>query len=155
QKADPSEFKDTFLVLSAALTGIARGKLVSFADPLNLWREYFDRANDKQAPAFVALLRIAKDVDLPVPTGETNDGRIPQDRVDQLVRAIEAREDTKFLARSIVLMWYLGSWYEPDALKALTGPNPPPFISHEVISPMAYTHGWLWRVAQAHPMGYS
>src|SRR5262245_30138694 len=81
QKADPSEFKDTFLVLSAALTGIARGKLVSFADPLNLWREYFDRANDKQAPAFVALLRIAKDVDLPVPTGETNDGRIPQDRV--------------------------------------------------------------------------
>jgi len=25
----------------------------------------------------------------------------------------------------------------------------------KVISPTAYTQGWTWRVAQAHPMGYS
>ena len=25
----------------------------------------------------------------------------------------------------------------------------------KVISPAAYTQGWTWRVAQAHPMGYS
>ena len=24
-----------------------------------------------------------------------------------------------------------------------------------MISPKAYTQGWVWRVAQAHPMGYS
>src|SRR6185436_7982925 len=53
QKADPIADKQTFLVLSAALTGIAKAKLEPFADPLNLWREYFDRANnDEQAPAF-------------------------------------------------------------------------------------------------------
>ena len=26
-------------------------------------------------------------------------------------------DDAKFLARSIVLLWYLGSWYEPDDLQ--------------------------------------
>jgi len=158
QKADPTADKETFLVLSAALTGIAKKKLDPFADPLNLWREYFNRANnDQHAAVFVALLRIAKGAALQVPPDETNGGVIPQDKVDQLASAIEARDETKFLARSIVLMWYLGSWYEPDVLKALTGPNPPPLllIPHEVISPTAYTHGWLWRVAQAHPMGYS
>jgi len=29
------------------------------------------------------------------------------------------------------------------------------FIAHTVVSPKAYTQGWLWRVIQAHPMGYS
>ena len=66
--------------------------------------------------------------------------------------------DTKFLARSIVLMWYLGAWYDPDDLKRLVdarAADQPLFIVHTVISSKAYTQGWLWRVIQAHPMGYS
>jgi hypothetical protein len=54
-------------------------------------------------------------------------------------------------------MWYLGAWYEPAHLKQLVDSRsgPPAFIPHIVISPKAYTQGWLWRVIQAHPMGYS
>ena len=98
-------------------------------------------------------MKIAKDANLQVPTD--NGQVIKQEVVDKLVQKIEANEDTKYLARSIVLMWYLGSWYEPSELKRLTTPNAVPFIGHEVVSPTAYTHGWVWRVAQAHPMGYS
>jgi hypothetical protein len=61
-----------------------------------------------------------------------------------------------YLGRSIVLAWYLGVWYDPDVLKRYNTPNQPfPVPVERVISPAAYTQGWTWRVAQAHPMGYS
>ena len=47
--------------------------------------------------------------------------RLPRtiaNRRHDIVTAVNAgNDDTKFLARSIVLLWYLGSWYEPDDLK--------------------------------------
>jgi hypothetical protein len=153
QSANPAADMDVFVTLSAALTGIAKAKLAPGVDPLGVKNEYFDLANSKQAAAFAALLKIAKDANLQVPTD--NGQVIKQEVVDKLVQEIEANEDTKYLARSIVLMWYLGSWYEPSELKRLTTPNAVPFIGHEVVSPTAYTQGWVWRVAQAHPMGYS
>jgi hypothetical protein len=56
--------------------------------------------------------------------------------------------DICFLARSVMLAWYLGSWYAPADLAARRSTN-------VVISSIAYTQGWSWNVAQAHPMGYS
>lgn len=148
------ENMETFAKLSAALTGIAKARLAPDTDPINIKQEYFKQASDpKHAATFAALLQMAKNTNLQIP-GPDTDGIIKQDDVDKLVAKIEANEDTRFLARSIVLMWYLGSWYEPSDLQALTKPNPRPF-SHTVISPKAYTQGWLWRVVQAHPMGYS
>jgi hypothetical protein len=77
------------------------------------------------------------------------------DRAQAIIDKVQATPDTKYLARSIVLMWYLGAWYDPDHLRALVErPNPPP-AKFEVISPKAYTQGWALRVAQAHPMGFS
>jgi hypothetical protein len=144
----------TFVTLSAALTGVAKSRLAPESDPVGIGGDYFKWVMDKQPNAFASLLQIAKSANLQIPDASTG-GIIKQDDVDKLVKQIEARDDTKFLARSVVLMWYLGSWYEPNDLKSLTLPNPPRFISHTVISPKAYTQGWLWRVAQAHPMGYS
>jgi hypothetical protein len=80
--------------------------------------------------------------------------RTPQAIIDRS----QASDDTKFLARSIVLIWYLGSWYSPADLKRLVDDRlarVPLFVRHTVISPKAYTQGWVWRIAQAHPMGYS
>jgi hypothetical protein len=61
----------------------------------------------------------------------------------------QSEVDAKYLARSIVLMWYLGAWYDPDKLQTS---NASDFV---VISPKAYTQAWALRVAQAHPMGFS
>lgn len=148
-----AEDESVFVDLSAALTGIAKARLAPGADPIDVKKIYFRRASDpSHATAFAGLLQLTRAAQLQIPDG-TN-GVIPQDKVDVLADWIEAREDTKFLARSIVLMWYLGAWYEPHDLKKLTE-DPGAFVQHTIISPKAYTQGWLWRVAQAHPMGYS
>ena len=166
--APPSDF-DVFLTLSAALTGIARAKLAPNVDPLDVKTQYFNRASgkkddqqkieqdDRRAAFFAALVKIARDANLQVPPTPATDGIIKQEDVARLVTQIEqGGDDVKYLARSIVLMWYLGSWYEPVELKRLATPtNSIPFIGHEVVSPAAYTTGWVWRIAQAHPMGYS
>jgi len=156
QAADPPTDLEVFVTLSSALTGIAGNKLKPFADSLDLSKDYLtwvtDWAAKKPSTAFTTLLQITRSTSLPV---FKDDGIIKQPDVDRLVKAIEGKGDEpKYLARSIVLMWYLGSWYEPDDLKnlPLTAPS---FIKHTVISPKAYTQGWVWRVAQAQPMGYS
>jgi hypothetical protein len=149
-----------FVLLSAALTGIAEEKLApNFrrlpsptnidleqsdpgSDPVNVKQEYFDWVNRRSQPTFRRLLQFAKD------------SRNASDRAQAIIDKVQARPDTKYLARSIVLMWYLGAWYDPDHLQKLELPNPPP-IKFKVISPKAYTQGWVWRVAQTHPMGFS
>ena len=146
-----------FTKLSAALTGVAHTKLAPLSpsvDPVNVREEYFRQVSDpKYKAGFAALLQLTKAANLQIPAGDT-DGVIPQDKVDALASKIEERDETKFLARSIVLMWYLGAWYEPDDLKKIAA-NPKAEAFPKVISSKAYTQGWLWRVAQAHPMGYS
>jgi hypothetical protein len=153
--AQPAESdRVIFAKLSAGLTGVAHEKLAPRADPIDVKEEYFRRVSDpKYAAVFTALLQLTRAANLQVPGGDT-DGVIPQDKVDALASKIEERDDTKFLARSIVLMWYLGAWYEPDDLKKIAA-NPKAEAFPTIISPKAYTQGWLWRVAQAHPMGYS
>jgi hypothetical protein len=134
---------DAFLELSAALTGIRKEKLTPATDSLGIKEDYFKWVNEKDPAAFALLLQITK-----------NNKDAPQAIIDKS----QASNDTKFLARSIVLMWYLGSWYAPDDLKQLVDekssrvPRP---VLHTVISPKAYTQSWVWRIAQAHPMGYS
>ena len=54
---------------------------------------------------------------------------------------------------AVILAWYLGVWYGPTVLAQV--PAPFPVNPLKVVSPVAYTQGWVWRVAQAHAMGYS
>jgi Membrane bound FAD containing D-sorbitol dehydrogenase len=143
QSANPDSDMGTFVTLSEALTGIPAGKLAPDTDSIGIKHDYFKWINEKEPTAFVSLLKMAKD--------NANSSQA-------MIEKLQATDDTKFLARSIVLMWYLGSWYAPGDLKRLvdsrSSPNPV-FIPHTVISPKAYTQGWVWRIAQAHPMGYS
>jgi hypothetical protein len=186
QSGNPNSSEDMilFVLLSAALTGVFEAKLapgfgpkdprirgperVQFirnlklsdfpgtdfgSDPVDIKRQYFDWVNKKKnhSATFRRLLQIAKD------------SLNASDRAEAIIDRVNATPDTntKYLARSIVLMWYLGAWYEPDNLRELANAfanqrNPPPWASKfEVISPTAYTQGWAWRVARAHPMGFS
>jgi hypothetical protein len=144
----------SFVLLSAALTGIAEVKLAPGfdlaksepgSDPVDVKQEYFNWVNKRRPAALKRLLQIAADSQ-----------KLPAaDRAQAIIDKAQATPDTKYLARSIVLMWYLGAWYDPDNLRALVErPNPPP-AKFEIISPKAYTQGWALRVAQAHPMGFS
>ena len=125
-----------FIGVSAALTGISETKLSPGRDPLNVKQAYFDRA--EKYSQFEQLLRLY----------ESNKDKPDKDEIAKIVLD---QPDVRFLARSIILAWYLGAWYEPAILK--NSPAPP--IKFEVISSAAYTQGFVWRIAQAHPMGYS
>jgi hypothetical protein len=160
--ADPNspQDMDAFVKMSAALTGTAVKMLAPDTDSLGMRQVYFDflaRSKDRAA-GLAALLQVAKSVNLPIPADPTLGGIIQQGDVDNLAQAIAAKgDDAKYFARSIVLMWYFGAWYEPKVLQTLaTAPDPSKvFVGHTIVSAKAYTQGWLWRVAQAHPMGYS
>jgi hypothetical protein len=145
-----------FLVLSAALTGV---RVVNLApefsldsskdildqdpgvDPINIKNEYFRQIEKSHAATFGKLLQIAKD---------------HRQSAADIIVAVNANDDVKFLARSIVLLWYLGSWYDPDVLKNNSAPaGAQAFVPSQVVSAKAYSQGLVWQIAGAHPMGYS
>jgi hypothetical protein len=159
-----------FLLLSAALTGVSepklglvvRGtsppavpqnlKLTDFPtlirllpDPVDVKRDYFIWLNERHPAGLERLLQLTRDSLNPA-------GRTRQQAIIEKVQA--AGDDTNFLARSIVLMWYLGAWYDPNDLRRASKINQT-VTPRTIISAKAYTQGWLWKIAQAHPMGFS
>lgn len=135
---------ELFVGLSGVLTGIDTQKLAPPLDPVNIKQTYFDTANTNAGSDFNQLLQIYD-------ANQTSDpATIANIVFNQSGPAI------KYLARTVMLMWYLGAWYAPQDLQAYNSPTPPPQpINSTVISADAYTQGWSWRVAQAHPMGFS
>ena len=131
----------TFVDMSALLTGIAAGNLAPGVDPKNIKQVYFNYAQQQAGASFDDLLKIYQ-----------NNSTLPAAKIANIIFN-DSGSDICFLARSVMLMWYLGSWYAPaDLAKAGTNTPPPNSV---VISAAAYTQGWAWNVAQAHPMGYS
>ena len=169
--ASPETREDmmAFLVLSAALTGIRVSNLApEFSqadptdpqkkvpilkadpgtDPINVKNDYFKWINANNASTFEKLLQITRD----------HSASAPNTISQEIITQVNASDDTKYLARSIVLLWYLGSWYKPKDLKDSLTPDPklpPAPIPSQVVSAKAYTQGLVWQIAQAHPMGYS
>ena len=166
--------EDLFIELSAALTGIDKELLSPGVDPFRLRDAVFDRANkannDPEAAAILTKL-LAKFKE----AKNANAQGFVIDPIKKLYEDAEKPENKveyepmKFLMRSIILAWYLGAWYAPQELKnksyaakdqqhgyySTRRYSQEVLIPYEVISPNAYTNGMVWRVAQAHPMGYS
>ena len=155
QAPDPSSPQDmmAFLLLSEALTGVDKRLLAPEfdpktndpgTDPINIKNDYFRWINVKDSTSsFATLLKFVKDH--------------PQSSQKDIIDFVNAgNDDIKFLTRSIVLLWYLGSWYDPKDLRTqATAAKPDRINSSEVLSPKAYTQGLVWQIAGAHPMGYS
>jgi hypothetical protein len=154
-----------FLLLTAALTGVRPVDLepefvaakpgvdmlksTPDPDPFDVERDYFNLVYSKDPKTFEAMLQIAKD---------------HRESATDMIAAVNKTDETTYLGRSLVLLWYLGAWYDPDALKkAHAAANPKQseqqseqmLLPFKVASPKAYTRGLLWKIAQAHPMGYS
>ncbi|MET1045547.1 MAG: hypothetical protein ABWX70_02425 [Hyphomicrobium sp.] len=158
-----------FVLLSSALTGVTEGKLAGLgrkpgstvdlnklsvsdlaglgfaADPVDIKREYFVWVNEKEPVLFERMLQLTRD----------NLNPADKTRKELIIEKVNAASELKFLGRSIVLMWYLGAWYEPADLRKASTVDKPEFVPHTIISSKAYKEGWIWRIAQAHPMGSS
>lgn len=141
-----------FLLLSEALTGVDKQLLAPEfdvktndpgTDPVNIKNDYFSWIALKDTtPSFATLLKFVND-------------NPKSSRNDIIAFVNKGNDDIKFLVRSIILLWYLGSWYEPKDLKTQAAAASPGRVSSVVVSPKAYTQGLVWQIAGAHPMGYS
>ena len=131
---------DSFVKLSAILTGIDAAKLAPPVDAINIKQVYFDLAQQKAGSTFDQLLSLFNQ----------NQDKTPEEIATLILTQSGAAIGN--LGRTIMLLWYLGSWYDPSDPAKYDSTNPP---SSSVVSSDAYTQGWVWRVAQAHPMGFS
>jgi hypothetical protein len=144
---DPVELQ-LFVTLSSGLTGISAAKLAPPVDPIQIKRDYFNAAKFIEKPTRKLNPDFQKVLDIM---------RAEPDPAAAAAQVMHNSDpDIMYLGRSIILAWYLGAWYDPDVLKRYNEPDQIfPVPVDRVISPAAYTQGWTWRVAQAHPMGYS
>jgi hypothetical protein len=136
--SDPSRVQD-FLDMSAVLTGFQTSTLAPGFDPNDLKSLFLATADERAGSALVDQL---------LQQYRALKGKVPaQQLADALLGISESpAQRTALLARSIVKLWYVGSWYPLDSVSANDG---------QVISMLAYTGGLVWKTAQAHPMGYS
>ena len=135
-----------FADMSAVLTGFQSSFLRPFLDPTNLSFFFYNFAvaqpqiGQSMMDALLSTFDSLK--------AQTNPALTAQQIADALLEVTGPTPPSNQaqLAQSIILMWYLGSWY------------PPPFQTQgeqQVISSQAYTKSLVWNVAQAHPMGFS
>ena len=145
----------TFIMMSSALTGIPPGSLqpVVSEDNLAIADVYF-YALQSGSPAYWSQLLTAYNQ-------YANQGMSPQ-QIAQAMLAVNNQMRVDYvgtLSRLTAMMWMFGGWY--GALENSNNPKyapawlAPGYLSDMVLSSRAYKTGWVWRVAQAHPMGFS
>lgn len=121
---------DRFVRLSSALTGVAATQLKPALDPIGIADQYLATLRRSIDPKILQSLLAA----------------VPEAPVATIDVAYLLDDPTLGpIARSIIKLWLLGSWYDPL--------NPSSAV--RVVSAQAYKESLVWRVMQSHPMGYS
>lgn len=146
--SDPGTRAQTFAAMSAVLTGFQAGIISPTLDPINLNGLYLQTADAQAGTALVDQL---------LQQFTSLQGQPKQTIADTLLATDNPNpppppppSNTAWLARSIVKLWYVGSWYPAAAPPAGASPG-----IGTVVSSNAYIGGLMWKTAQAHPMGYS
>jgi hypothetical protein len=134
---------DLFVRASSALTGITTEGLAPQVDPSKVTPgetpvgvQYYNQAKAGAPQALSQLLNIVS----------SNPTAPPETLAELILQS--SNQSVAFLGKSIILMWYLGSWFDPANLQKGN-------TDSTVISSSAYVAGWVWPIAQTHPMGYS
>lgn len=134
---------EDFLELSVILTGFKKFRLFGTGQAV----VYHDKIQDIIGEdTFNELLFTFKDI-------FESTSRQESEELHDLLRA-KILCDPKLgpVARNIILLWYVGSWYQlPYDWRQNYGPSPLDVTF--VLSPNAYTEGLLWPAIGAHPAG--
>lgn len=139
--ADPNV--TLFGQLSAVLTGFPLARVAPSIDPIGLPQQFlsFISAQPGQGPVLQQLLATYASIGQQQPDLAQQAPLVQQQIMQNAALAP--------LARRIIRLWYLGSWYADEP------PNPLGSPGDQVVSMNAYTGGLAWDAIQAHPMGYS
>jgi hypothetical protein len=131
-----------FLELSAVLTGYGRADLLG----TGLARRYYDETVSIVGEATVGELLGAAVSSLRAAGGDAAG-------LEEAVRR-KILGDAKLgpVARNVIKMWYLGSWYQlPREWREAYGANARD--TDHVVSAAAYQEGLVWRAVGSHPPG--
>lgn len=131
-----------FVDMSVALTGFDKDILQPPLDPVGLAKIYFDTATAETAGSVYKLSDLLGTY-APIRTQPA------QKVADALLQVGLPATAQAYLAQTIIRLWYLGSWYPPGP------PTQPPADPKMVVTSSGYVGGLVWKIAQAHPMGYS
>jgi len=133
---------DAFLTLSATLTGYSRFRLLGTG----------------QAEPYLATTREAVGDDalqalLGTSTAVHDDAAGDETALDRGLRARILSDDLLGpVARNVIKMWYVGTWYQLPQEWRDTHATRQPVATH-VVSPASYTEGLLWPTIGANPPG--
>lgn len=119
-----------FVALSSALTGVNAAQLKPAIDPIGIADQYMTVLTANVGATTLSQLANAF-LSAPNP--------------NQAAIAILADPVLGPVARSIMKVWLLGTWYNPAQ----------PSQAVKVVSAQAYKESLVWKVMQSHPMGYS
>ncbi len=123
----------TFVTLSAALTGISKSVLAPTVTNLDLPATYFDAAKQKFPADFDLLLNAFQAL---IDSGKS---------AEDAVAAIMENDTYAPVAQQINFLWYMGGWAVVTDFGTQT----------QNLSAITYQKGMVWQVMQSHPMGYS
>jgi len=119
-----------FVALSAALTGVNAAQLNPPIDPIGIANQYLATLTANVSAATLSnLAQTFQSISNP----------------NQAATVILADPVLGPVARSIMKVWLLGSWYNPAT----------PTQAVNVVSAQAYKESLVWKIMQSHPMGYS
>lgn len=148
QSLTPPALKDfqDFIAISEALTGIdgdllAPDRNPAHADPAQSVKVAYFRLATVEAATYLAL---KQEFFAALSREAKRDGPALTRAATPLLSS--ASPGVADLARSILMAWYFGVWYEWNV-----GGR----ARFTVVSAQAYTEGWVWRIAEAHAPGYS
>lgn len=129
-----------FVGLSTILTGYTQDQLAPAVDSFGLAQEYLKWVTKHTDPqAFQQTLTTYANIAAQFP--------LPADQVQPVQQQILADATMGPIARRIIRLWYLSTWYTTEP--------PDQNLDGQVVSMNAYIMGLAWDAAQAHPMGYS
>ncbi len=136
--------RENFVGLSSALLGIDSKLLAPRIDPIDLASQFLAYIGPRLTEARLTSL-------LNQYAGLVADQQSPQQIARTLLMENDKPASTPAAkaCRSIMKLWLLGVWYQPYDTAGY------PDKQQSVVSDLAYQQSWAWKVAQAHPMGYS
>lgn len=137
-----ADILDGFLALSEALTGFTGQRL----------------RGTGQAEAYLATATgivgegVMRDLLLAAAEARASSGGDTEKHEAELRRLVMSDDRLGPVARNIIRMWYVGSWYQlPKPWREAHGQSP---RDHDhVVSPISYTEGLLWPAIGANPAG--
>lgn len=136
----PYNAKELFIGLSKVLTGVARAEPVPVMENDAITQSYFDLAQQTDPATFTQLLMLYESrQDEPAETLEH-------------ILLNQSGPQVRYLARSIMLAWYLGSWYTPQDLAQPPGSGTLSSVPIDHPSSVPHADYAVWRLALNQPV---